>query len=148
MTKVFAVLIICLVVCLATTMIAAETATLNNSQDSRDQSQEKINSPQIEGKTIRGCLSGSRDTLTLTEDQTGKVYSLAGNTQSLEQKGGHEIEISGQPTTGSSAAAASVSTMHADNSHSLAGTPVNTYMVSKARVISDRCGTGSATDSK
>jgi len=48
------------------------------------------------GSTMRGCLGGMTGNYTLTDDRTGTVYNLTGNTDNLSSKVGHEVEVSGQ----------------------------------------------------
>src|SRR5712692_7109671 len=48
------------------------------------------------GGAIRGCLSGSNGAYSLTDQQTGTVFSLTGKTDALAQHVGHEVEIIGQ----------------------------------------------------
>ena len=45
-------------------------------------------------QTIEGCLSGSADTFTLTDD-SGKTYELTGDTSQLKENVGHKVRISG-----------------------------------------------------
>jgi len=42
---------------------------------------------------------------TLTQDQTGTVYTLTGNTADLKSHVGHEVSISGQAVSGNAASA-------------------------------------------
>src|SRR5438445_88534 len=46
--------------------------------------------------TMRGCLGGMGGNYTLTDDRTGTVYHLTGSIDNLNDKVGHEVEVSGQ----------------------------------------------------
>jgi hypothetical protein len=50
--------------------------------------------------TVKGCLQGSDGNYTLTADN-GKTYQLQGDTAKLNAHVGHEIQITGSPTSAS-----------------------------------------------
>ena len=132
---------------LGLTAIFAGQASASRNSSSAPTAQDG-KSTQVSENSTRGCLSGSEDTFTLTEDRTGKVYALAGNKSDFEPNVGHEVEIWGQPTVGSNAAVESsaVSTSPSSTSDKNAGntTPPNTYRVISLRALSDHCGVGAA----
>lgn len=64
--------------------------------------------PSVSGAdaTVRGCLSSSSlgdNHFTLTQDQTGTVYTLAGQTDQLQAQVGHQVEVTGQDISHSEA---------------------------------------------
>jgi Protein of unknown function (DUF5818) len=64
------------------------------------------NSSAASQKTVTGCLSGSSGNFTLT-DKHGTSYQLTGDTAKLSDHVGHEVKITGTPSssaTGGSAA--------------------------------------------
>jgi hypothetical protein len=48
--------------------------------------------------TVRGCITESNGTFTLIDSLTGTIYRLTGNTEGLNKKVGHEVDIVGQLT--------------------------------------------------
>jgi hypothetical protein len=52
-------------------------------------------------KTVKGCLSGSDGNYTLT-DKSGNTYQLKGDTSQLSNHVGHEIQVKGSLSAGSS----------------------------------------------
>ncbi len=51
---------------------------------------------QAAGGRLQGCLSGSADNYTLT-DENGAIYHLVGNDMELQKAVGHEVELTGTP---------------------------------------------------
>jgi hypothetical protein len=49
-------------------------------------------------KSVVGCLSGSGGTYTLT-DKSGMTYQLTGDTAKLSEHVGHEVRITGTPSS-------------------------------------------------
>jgi hypothetical protein len=133
------------VVCFASALLAAQQSSSGTPATSSPTSQQENSSPQSAEKSIRGCLSGAPGTFTLTEDRSGTVFALAGNADMLSSHVGHEIEVTGQATTGgSSATQSSGGTAHPPKG-AVGTAPINTYQVNGVRVLSDHCGTGSVT---
>src|SRR6266571_3560620 len=60
--------------------------------------------------TVEGCLQGSDGNYTLT-DNSGTMYQLKGDTSKLSAHVGHEIPITGTPTTGAQQATLTVQNM-------------------------------------
>ena len=54
--------------------------------------------------TIEGCLAGADGKYTLTDGQ-GKAYNLTGDTSKLAEHVGHEVKVTGMPSTGTDAGA-------------------------------------------
>jgi hypothetical protein len=88
------------------TLLAAALATAQNAP-ARGAADEPASSTTDSNTTIRGCLSSSSlgdNHFTLTQDQTGKVFTLSGIAEQLRLHVGHEVEVTGQniSSTGSS----------------------------------------------
>jgi hypothetical protein len=49
-------------------------------------------------KTVTGCLSGSNGNFTLT-DKHGRSYQLTGDTAKLAEHVGHEVKVTGSPSS-------------------------------------------------
>lgn len=49
--------------------------------------------------SVHGCLSSAQGAFTLNEDGSGSIYKLAGQTEKLQAHIGHDVEVTGQPTT-------------------------------------------------
>jgi hypothetical protein len=132
--------------CFSSTLVLAQQTAPTTPATSSPTSQQEKSSPQSGIQTISGCLTGSPGNFTLTEDRTGTVYALTGNTEALGSNVGHEIEINGQPTTGGNAASlSSGGTANPKGGADIGSAPINTYEVKGVKVISDQCGTGSVT---
>ena len=56
--------------------------------------------------TVEGCLSGSDGNFTLT-DKNGTTYQLTGDTAKLSEHVGHEVKITGMPSSGAASGEAS-----------------------------------------
>lgn len=82
--------------------------------------------------TVEGCLSGSRGSYMLT-DQNGTMYQLSGDTAKLSEHVGHEIKVTGSSSAGGSTDSASDAS---------AGTP-QTIQVTSVKHISKTCKSGS-----
>jgi hypothetical protein len=90
--------------------------------------------------TVRVCITESNGTFTLTDSLTGTIYKLTGNTEGLNKKIGHEVDIVGQLTaapggdskTDSSAAPNSV--LGPNNGPSLTALQVNSV-----NEVADHC---------
>jgi hypothetical protein len=96
------------------------------------------NSAANQSMNVRGCLSSSAmgdNSFTLTQDQTGKVFRLTGNTSDLASHAGHEVVLSGvlvsQQAPEASSAASNQPNAAADQ---------NTLQVSGVQMVSDHCG--------
>jgi hypothetical protein len=91
---------------------------------------------------VRGCLSGSGGSYTLTSD-SGTKYQLSGDTSKLSDHVGHEVEI-----TGTSSAASTASSSSSAMSNPSSGSNSNSEMtlnVSKIKHISPTCSSASDT---
>lgn len=56
--------------------------------------------------TVEGCLSGSNGNFTIT-DKNGTSYQLTGETAKLSEHVGHEVKITGMPSSDAGASGAS-----------------------------------------
>ena len=54
-----------------------------------------------EASTVQGCLQGSNGTFTLT-DESGMTYQIQGDTSTLGEHVGHEVQITGTTQSASS----------------------------------------------
>jgi uncharacterized protein YdeI (BOF family) len=86
---------------------------------------------------IEGCLSGSAGSYTLT-DQSGKAWTLAGDTSKLTEHVGHQVRVMGSGSDSSAASSPSGSSASAGGSSSGAG---STFTVKKVKMISSSCST-------
>jgi hypothetical protein len=84
---------------------------------------------------IEGCLSGSSGSYTLT-DQSGKAWTLAGDTSKLTEHVGHQIRVMGSGSDAGSSAASGSSP-----SSSGASASGSTFTVKKIKMISSSCST-------
>ena len=132
--------------CLASALLLAQQTTPTTPASSSPTSQQEKSSPQNGIQSIRGCLSGSPGNFTLTENRTGTVFALAGQADTLGNNVGHEIEITGEPTTGgNSASVSSGGTANPKGAIDIGSAPTNTYKVQGVKVVSDHCGAGAVT---
>jgi uncharacterized protein YdeI (BOF family) len=100
--------------------------------------------------TIQGCLSSSSmgdNAYTLTQDQTGTVYTLTGKLDDLKSHVAHEVAITGEVTSSSSSATASTSPSTTGNqagASASSNTGNHSLQVNSVQMISDHCAsTGS-----
>jgi hypothetical protein len=75
-------------------MMASLAAAQSNQQSSVGQSANNA----TDNNTVRGCITESNGTYTLTDSLTGTIYRLTGNTEGLSKTVGHEVDIVGQLT--------------------------------------------------
>jgi hypothetical protein len=146
-----------LAVLLASTPAIAQATTANKSQDGQNTATPPVsgqNSSQSrQTATVQGCLgppSVADNTFTLTQDQTGIVYTLPGNTSVLKSHVGHEVRVTGQLIF-NAANAASSNTPSSNNPSSAvpnrtARSAPKRLQVSEVQMVSDHCaGTNPAT---
>jgi hypothetical protein len=106
--------------------------------DSSTATQSTATSSQTSSDTaIEGCLSGSAGSYTLT-DQSGKAWTLAGDTSKLTEHVGHQVRVMGSGSDSSAASSPSGSSASAGGASSGAGT---TFTVKKVKMISSSCST-------
>jgi hypothetical protein len=84
-------------------LLAAALGAAQTSSASGAASSQSNNSPS--STSIRGCLSSSSlgdNHFTLTQNQTGTVFTLSGQADQLQSQVGHEVEIAGTDVSNSS----------------------------------------------
>jgi hypothetical protein len=139
------------IVILAAALAAAQDTSTSatsstSSQTTTSSSQES--SAKAQNTTVQGCLSSSSmgdNAYTLTQDQTGTVYTLTGNTDSLKSHVGHEVAITGQVVSSSSSATASGASSSDTGAGNQPGASATTntgsrsLLVNSVLMISDHC---------
>jgi hypothetical protein len=144
-----------LAVLLASTLaIAQGTTTANQSQYGQNPATPPVtgqdSSQTRQTATVQGWLSSSSlgdNTFTLTQDQTGTVYTLTGNTTHLQSHVGHEVAVRGLVVSNASISQATCQAS-SDPSRAVPNltgrstpnhTTENTLQVSGAEMVSDHC---------
>lgn len=125
------------VLLLATAMVAASlgaVAQQNPAGASNSASQNNSDNSAQRTVTISGCLSSSGGGAYTLSDAQGTVYTLAGNTDTLQGHIGQEIEVTGQQTF---ASAKSASPSSSENN------PAPAIQVVKTRPVADHCNSSS-----
>src|SRR5436190_16491750 len=91
----------------ATLGVAQDTSTSGTAGSQSSTSSTQSSSPASgQNSTVQGCLASTSDNnFTLTQDQTGMVFTLSGSADQLKAHVGHEVAITGQQASGSSASA-------------------------------------------
>src|SRR5438093_12916771 len=89
----------------ATLGVAQDTSTSGTAGSQSNTSSTQSSSPASgQNSTVQGWLaSTSGNNFTLTQDQTGMVFTLSGSADQLKAHVGHEVAITGQQASGSSA---------------------------------------------
>src|SRR5262245_9955161 len=118
---------------LAAGMAFAQSSTTPDQSTTPSQSASQSSS----SNTIQGCLSGSDNNFTLT-DQSGKTYVLKAEGQDLKAHVGHTVSVQGRPMSASESGAAS-STGAASTS---ASSGQESFHVDSVQMISDKCQSG------
>jgi hypothetical protein len=100
--------------------------------------------------SIEGCLSGSADNWTLT-DQSGKTWQLAGDTSKLSDHVGHQVRLMGSDNSSSASGSSSPSSSSPSSSNPSSGAGAtgagsssgtqSTFTVNKVKMISSTCST-------
>lgn len=88
-------------------------------------------------RTISGCLNKTAHGYTLTDSETGTVYTLTGNTGQLSSHVGHEMQITGHASNPGNEAATGAPSGKSRGSYQ--------FQVGSAKHIADQCGPGGAT---
>ena len=93
---------------------------------------------------MEGCLNGSDGNYVLTQDSTGTVFKLAGNTDMLKEHVGHKVAITGQVVNDSGSAESSGDkTSPSQGSAQANASGTSTFQVSDVKMISKSCSSGS-----
>src|SRR5881396_2835100 len=127
----------------ATLGVAQDTST---SGTASSQSSTSSSPPTGQNSTVQGCLSSTSDNnFTLTQDQTGMVFTLSGSADQLKAHVGHEVAITGQQASGSAASSTAPDNSAASSASSNASG--NTLQVSDVKMIADHCNAAGAATS-
>jgi hypothetical protein len=127
----------------SSTSPSQQPATPDTSQTTTTTTTQTTQTSTDSGTSIEGCLSGSAGNWTLT-DQSGKTYSLAGDTSKLSDHVGHQVRIMGTDNSGSassSGSASGASSPSGASGASSAGGSQSTFTVKKVKMISSTCST-------
>jgi hypothetical protein len=89
--------------------------------------------------TVDGCLSGSEGSYMLKDKSSGATFNLTGNTSKLAAHVGHEVRITGTPSS-ASGASSSASETSSGNASGMGGQ--NTLRVSSMKHIAASCTAG------
>jgi len=122
----------------AQTGIREDQARMQAEQARRDAARRALDAGALssgESVSIEGCLSGSAGSYTLT-DQSGKAWTLAGNTSKLTEHVGHQVHIIGSSPYNSAASSSASSGSSDAGSSSGAG---SIFSVKKVKMISGTC---------
>jgi hypothetical protein len=102
--------------------------------------------------TVDGCLSKSGSNYTLTDKSSGTTYQLTGDTSKLSDHVGHEVQITGTQSGGSSGASSSTSGSSSQSSSSgsqpSGSSSQQSLEVTSMKHISETCSSGSNSKSK
>jgi hypothetical protein len=128
---------------LTAALLAATLGAAQSSSASGAASSQNNNSPS--STTVRGCLSSSSlgdNHFTLTQNQTGTVFTLSGQADQLRSQVGHEVEITGKNIS-------DPKSKNSDNSNASAGqdasasspndTGNNALDVTGVKMLTDHC---------
>src|SRR5437762_13448924 len=124
---------------LSAALLAATLGVAQDTSTSGTASSQSSSPATGQNSTVQGCLSSTSDTnFTLTQDQTGMVFTLSGSADQLKAHVGHEVAITGQQASGSAASSSnnSASTTSPSGSSNASG---DTLQVSDVKMISDHC---------
>jgi hypothetical protein len=84
---------------------ASPSASSQSSVGSQTSAGDQAKASADANNTIRGCLSGSAGSYTLTDNASGKSYNLTGKTDDLSAHVGQEVEINGASASASTGGA-------------------------------------------
>src|SRR5256886_11061026 len=92
---------------LSAALLAATLGVAQDTSTSGTASSQSSSPATGQNSTVQGCLSSTSDNnFTLTQDQTGMVFTLSGSADQLKAHVGHEVAITGQQASGSAASGA------------------------------------------
>ena len=128
----------------ATLGVAQDTSTSGTASSQSSTSSTQSSSPASgQNSTVQGCLNSTSDSnFTLTQDQTGMVFTLSGSADQLKAHVGHEVAITGQQASGSAASSTTPDNSAASSASSNASG--NTLQVSDVKMIADHCNAAGA----
>jgi uncharacterized protein DUF5818 len=129
-------LLLAVTLILSTTWLLAQDTSSQTSPSSSAQAGSPTSGSS--GQTsVEGCLQGSNGSFTLT-DKSGTTYQLQGDTSKLADHVGHEVQITGTTSAGSSGTDSSGTSASAGGSS--AGS--QTLTVDKVKHVSKTCKEG------
>jgi len=108
------------------------------SQAAPSQSSDSMSQVGSCAQAVQGCLSGTDGNYTLT-DKNGNTYKLTGDSAKLSEHVGHEVQVSGSTSGGSSASASGAS-----NDSMSSGASSQTIQVTSLKHIAKTCKSGNA----
>jgi hypothetical protein len=120
----------------ATWMVAQQSYPEGNTAEQEQNSATQSNSSPS-GESIRGCLSGSSGSYTLTSDD-GKTYQLQGDESQFSEYVGHEVSVIGSPSGSGASASAS------GGAGANTGSAQNLLQVTDVKDISNSCSPAGA----
>ena len=123
-------------ICLVAVLCAAQD--VSNSGAAGQNTTSQTGNPSA-NQTISGCLSKSGGNYILTDEQSGTVYTLTGNTDQLSAHVGHQVEITGQPGQSGTANA----NANPGSAMSAGSAGQISFQVSAVEHLSDHCGSAS-----
>jgi hypothetical protein len=134
---------------LGTALLAATLGLAQGVSTSGAASNPSNSSASEASSPVRGCLSSSSlgdDRFTLTQDQTGTVFTLEGEVEQLRAQVGHQVEVTGQDISNSQAQgqadAGTAAKAEGGNTAAKSGsseTGNHALRVTNVRVLSDHC---------
>src|SRR5438105_4643876 len=131
---------------LSAALLAATLGVAQDTSTSGTASSQSSSPATGQNSTVQGCLSSTSDTnFTLTQDQTGMVFTLSGSADQLKAHVGHEVAITGQQASGSAASSTTPDNSAASSTSSNASG--NTIQVSDVKMIADHCNAAGAAPS-
>jgi len=91
--------------------------------------------------TVKGCLEGSRGNYLLTQDGSGMVFRLVGDSDLLKNQLGHEVMVTGQlPGSGPvPSAVGEEESTPTETGSAGSSTTANVIQVSKVQTVSRAC---------
>src|SRR3954471_12126619 len=93
--------------------------------------------------TIRGCVSSSSlgdDHFTLTQDQTGTVFTLSGMADQVRAQVGHQVEVSGETTSNPPTSAEQGGKSSPESTPTgKSTTSNNAFQVTNVKMLTDHC---------
>jgi hypothetical protein len=96
--------------------------------------------------TINGCVSGSAGTYMLTEEKTGRTYTLEGDDAQLAKQVGHEVSVSGAAVNpNENRSSTSSSATNENGSSASPDTRAHHVRVSSVKEVADYCATNNPT---
>ncbi len=113
--------------------------SLAMAQSMPQQQSDQTGSASAASGTIKGCLSGSNGSYMLTQDETGASFRLVGKDDKLKSHVGHEVMVTGQVMSASSAGTTAEAQGDTAAAASSSGAGGNAMQVSDVKMVSKHC---------